>query len=115
MISAGTAIKRHCTWCLNGLSKDVCASEDCPLFPVRSGGKVDKSNLKRIRERCLNCVGTNSSKDVSECKCTSCMLFNFRSGHSPNITEETKQKAKERIRKGENRKNKTNPLERGIT
>lgn len=97
MISAGTAIKRYCTWCLNGLSKDVCVSESCPLFPVKSGGKVEKSNLKRIKDRCLNCVGTNSRKDVEECKCESCMLFQFRLGKSPNITEESKQKRRDRM------------------
>lgn len=97
MMTASTAIKRYCTWCLNGLPKDVCVSESCPLFPVKSGGKVEKSNLKRIKERCLNCVGTNSRKDVEECKCTNCMLFPFRLGKSPNITEESKQKRRDKM------------------
>lgn len=98
MISAGTAIRRYCRFCCNDQpAKDFCVSETCPLFPVKSGGKVERSNLKRIRERCLNCVGTNSSKDVTECKCTSCWLYLFRSGHSPNVTEETKQKARDRM------------------
>ena len=98
-MTANQAIKKYCkNFCCNNLvPKDVCVSESCPLFPVRSGGKVEKSNLKRIKERCLNCVGTNSRKDVEECKCESCLLFPFRLGKSPNVTEETKQKRRDRM------------------
>lgn len=105
MMTASTAIKRHCTWCLNGLTKDNCVSESCPLYPVRSGGKVDKSNLKRIKERCLNCVGTNSAKDVAECKCKDCFLYLFRFGKSPNVTEETKQKRRDKMTPERRKKN----------
>lgn len=97
-MTATQAIKSHCKWCCNNSDpKTHCVSKSCPLYSVSVLKDPKKSKLKLIRERCLNCVGTNSFKDVEECKCKTCALFIWRFGKNPNITEETKQKVRERM------------------
>lgn len=97
-MTATQAIKSYCKWCCNNSEpKTNCVSKSCPLYSVSVLKDPKKSKLKLMRERCLNCVGTNSFKDVEECKCKTCALFIWRFGKNPNITEETKQKVRERM------------------
>lgn len=56
--------------------------------------------LKAIRQYCLDCSG-DSVHEVKLCTHTTCALYAFRFGHSPNrkpMTEEQRQKAADRLR-----------------
>jgi hypothetical protein len=55
-----------------------------------------RSSLKAIRARCLDCVG-GSVKDVADCQ-TACALNAFRFGHNPRYGESKRTKARLQIR-----------------
>lgn len=98
-MTATQAINKYCRiFCCNGYNpKTHCVSESCPLYSVSVLKDPKKSKLRLIRERCLNCVGTNSFKDVEECKCKTCALFLWRFGKNINIKPESKEKARKRM------------------
>jgi hypothetical protein len=60
-----------------------------------------KTPLKAIREKCLDCCGYQCS-EVRECHITSCSLWPFRMGKNPfhqrNMTEEQKKAAFRRLK-----------------
>ena len=93
------AIRQYCLWCCLDQYQEVtlCPAVKCPLHAYRSGHRPGKgsSPLKAIRARCLDCVG-GSHKEVEQCK-TECALNVFRFGHSPNITEATKERQRLRM------------------
>jgi hypothetical protein len=60
-----------------------------------------KTPLKSIREKCLDCCGHQYS-EVRECHITDCPLWSFRMGKNPfhqrNMTDEQKRAATQRLR-----------------
>jgi hypothetical protein len=64
-----------------------------------------KTPLKAIREKCLDCCGYQYS-EVRECHITDCPLWIYRMGKNPNhgriMTDEQKQAATLRLKRKEN-------------
>ena len=100
------AIRRRCLDCSGYNQKEVreCYHNKpippfdiaCPLHPYRMG--KGRPKLKVIKAYCIQCQGEHglSSLYVKECTDKDCSLYPFRLGHNPNISEETKQKRRER-------------------
>ena len=117
------AIRHHCLWCCNGSSNEValCPATRCPLWALRFGKRptpeilaeltdvgetyppedpksaaevAQGSRTKAIRRRCIDCSG-GSAQEVRDCKFTTCDLYPYRLGRSPNhvrtLSEEQKQ------------------------
>ncbi|MDD3020127.1 MAG: hypothetical protein PHX61_04000 [Alphaproteobacteria bacterium] len=63
-------------------------------------GHPQKTLLKSIREKCLDCCG-NKYSEVRECHITDCPLWPYRMGKNPfhqrKMTEEQKQAASKRL------------------
>jgi hypothetical protein len=74
--------------------KDHSGSPDTPKE------KLNKSPLKSIREKCLDCC-CHQYSEVRECHITDCPLWPYRMGKNPfhrrNMTEEQKQAASRRL------------------
>lgn len=122
------AIRKHCLWCCCGSANEValCTATQCPLWTLRFGkaptpellavveGKTAYplesetpasvvargSRTKAIKARCLDCSG-NNTQEVKNCKFTTCDLYPYRLGKSPNrvrvLTEDQKQVLRERF------------------
>lgn len=78
------SIKKHCLSCTENQPLEVrlCPSDDCPLFPFRSGKRaIKESSLKAIRKHCLDC--TEGPSYTKNCPFTDCPLFPYRMGHNP--------------------------------
>ena len=122
------AVRRHCLWCCNGSSNEValCPATRCPLWPLRFGKRptpeilaevppldgypledetsarevAQGSRTKAIRRRCLDCSGY-STQEGKSCKFTTCDLYPYRLGKSPNrvrnLSEEQKQALRDRF------------------
>lgn len=71
---------------------------------------TNTSPIKAIRLKCLDCCCWQYS-EVKACTCTDCPLYPFRFGKNPFIkrtyTYEEKQKIKERLQTGRNKKKNT--------
>lgn len=75
--------------------KDVLDSSDTP------DSKSNKSPLKSIREKCLDCCGYKYS-EVRECHITDCPLWAYRMGKNPfhqrKMTDEQKKATTQRLK-----------------
>jgi hypothetical protein len=95
------SIHKHCMWCCLDQEHEVrmCPAQKCPSWPFRLGRLPEQGNrsaLKTIRARCLDCVCW-SVKDVAECK-TDCALNVYRFGKRINVSEAYRERARERAR-----------------
>ncbi len=92
------AIRQECLECSGYKPEEVlkCKITECSLYPFRMGnrsvnGLINDSDklgykntpLKSIKEYCLRCCN-NQPKEVRDCTCNSCTLFNYRLGNNPN-------------------------------
>lgn len=94
------AIRHKCRWCSLDQAGEIkaCASEKCPLWPLRSGKRVPGiSPLKSIRAKCRDCVG-GSPSEIRDCETKRCPLWTYRMGTNPNLAG--KRKTSFRVMKG---------------
>ena len=96
------AIRSHFRWCCLEQPHEIrmCQlTNSCSVWPFRLGrlpGQGERSALKGIRGRCLDCLG-GSVKDVAECK-TECALNPYRFGKLVNTSEASRERARARAR-----------------
>lgn len=101
------SIRDYCLSCCGDSSHEVrlCACAKCSLYPYRLGKRPDKDTayegtvltpIRAIRARCLDCSGFIPS-EVRHCFLPGCVLHPYRMGKNPNISAETREKARQRI------------------
>lgn len=109
-LTPNKAIRAYCLWCCAGSKNEVrlCKKVDCELHPFRLGkspyhknskdqvnaetlqdgtqlpspGDKNRSLVKRIRNKCLDCSG-GSTKEVNQCPFKDCDLHPYRMGKNP--------------------------------
>lgn len=87
--------------------QDTESEEDSTTIVEGYTGERITSVLKAIKKKCLNCCAYQRD-EVKYCSATSCELWPFRLGRNPyrkkrNLTEEQKQKIKERMLQNRNK------------
>lgn len=99
-------IRAYCLSCCGDSSREasLCACVKCSLYPYRLGKRPAKdavyegpalTPIKAIRARCLDCSG-GSAHDVKNCFLAGCALQPYRLGKNPNISAESREKARQR-------------------
>jgi hypothetical protein len=85
-----------------------CADTACPFHPYRHGVALEKGRHSPVRacrafcfENCLPGAGVDTVKDCGgdTAMLGPCPVFPFRLGKNPNISEETREKARQRTAK----------------
>lgn len=100
------SIREYCLSCSGDSANEVrlCVNPRCKLYPYRLGKRPDADNryegalltpIKAIRARCLDCSGFIAS-EVKRCFLPDCVLYPYRMGRNPNISEKTREKARQR-------------------
>jgi len=101
-LTPGEAIRKFCVSCVGSYS-DVhgCKGDKllngqvCSFFKYRLG--TGRPSVKTIRKECLRC--TNGSMDlVRECNSQTCQVHQFRMGHNPRFSQESRDSARERAK-----------------
>ena len=100
----GQCVRAFCTACVGGKSTDVreCQGDKCGnctqgkvclFFPFRM--RTGRPSVRLLRAMCLECQG-QSAQLVRECHETECVLFPWRFGKNPYISEETRELSRQR-------------------
>lgn len=112
-MTPGKSIRKFCVQCvggepyqvktcggehyLNGGTKRQSSGKEVCLFWNNRMGR-GRPSVKLIRKMCRWCM-SDSSQQIAECHATDCALHEFRFGTNPNITEETREKLRQRGKK----------------
>lgn len=105
MSTPGESIRKFCVECVQSVYEvkncggDKCLNGGCDekgicyFYKYRMG--KGRPSVRLIRKMCLWCMG-DSQEFVRECWTPECPIHPYRMGKNPNITEETREKLKER-------------------
>ena len=100
-----TAIRAFCIQCQGEAYQAIndCSDAACPFYPYRRGAALDKGKhrpLTAIRAYCRKYCLPDGADDIRTCGGDTallgpCVVFPFRLGRNPNISEATREKRRQ--------------------